>query len=83
MRIEQTIPRELEYKDVKFTAKKSKADNCCCDGCFRLGKVMKIVMPETKHYDGGPLRTIYASTWFCKSCLEMLRKAIDNAEEEK
>ena len=83
MRIEQTIPRELEYRDVKFTAKISKADNCCYDGCFRLGKVTKIIMPEIKHFNGGELRTIYESYWFCKSCLNMLKNAIENAEVEK
>lgn len=79
MRIEQTIPRELEYRDVKFTAKISKADNCCCDGCFRLGKVTKIIMPETKRFGGKELRTIYESYWFCESCLNLLKSAIENA----
>ena len=83
MRTEQTIPRELEYKDVKFTAKISKADNCCCDGCFRLGKVMKIIMPETKHFNRKELSTIYSSYWFCDNCLSLLKNAIENAEVEK
>lgn len=84
MRTEQMIPRELDYKDnVKFTAKKSKADNCCCDGCFRLGKVLKIIMPETKHYEGKELRTIYSSYWFCDSCLAKLMNALENPQQEQ
>ena len=83
MRTEQVIPRELEYKDVKFTAKISKHDNCCCDGCYRLGRVMKICVPETKHFDRKELRTIYSSTWLCENCLKLLKNAIENAEVEK
>ena len=74
--------RELEYKDVKFTAKISKYDNCCCDGCFRLGRVTKIIMPKTKHYNGGELKTTYSSYWFCESCMTKLKAAIDNPPQE-
>lgn len=83
MKVEQMIPRELEFKDVKFSAKISKYDGCCCEGCFRLARVWKIVMPETKHFNGGDLRTIYTSYWFCEKCLNMLKNAIENAEVEK
>jgi hypothetical protein len=82
MRVEQLTPRELEYKDVKFTAKISKYDNCCCDGCFRLGRVTKIIMPETKHYKGGELKTTYSSYWFCESCMTKLKAAIENPPQE-
>lgn len=84
MTMTQTIPRELEFKDnVKFSAKTSKADNCCCDGCFRLGRVTKIIMPETKHFNGGELRTIYSSTWLCADCFGKLKAAIAAPEQEK
>ena len=84
MRVEQMIPRELDYKDnVKFTAKRKQADNCCCDGCFRLGKVTVIIMPETKHYGGKELKTIYTSYWFCDSCLSKLKNAIENPKPEQ
>lgn len=82
MRTEQTIPRELEYKDVKFSAKISKYDNCCCDMCYRLGRVMKVIMPKTKHFEGKELRTIYSSYWFCDSCLTKLKEAIDHPGRE-
>lgn len=82
MRIEQTIPRELDFREVKFTAKRSRQDNCCCDACHRIGRVMKIVMPETKHFNGGELRTIYQQYWFCDGCLEKLKTAVEHPEKE-
>lgn len=84
MRTEQMIPRELDFKDdVKFTAKKSIADNCCCDGCFRLGRVVKITTPETKHFEGKELRTIYQSYWLCDDCLAKLKKALEDPQQER
>ena len=82
MKTEQTIPRELDYKDVKFTARVSRNDNCTCDSCHRIGRVIKITTPETKHFNGGELRTIYTQSWFCDGCMELLKEAINNPAQE-
>ena len=82
--VKQEALRECQYKDnVKFTAKISKQTNCCCDACFRLGRVMKIVMPETKYFDRKELSTKYYMTWLCDECLEKLKYALGHPKEEK
>lgn len=83
MRVEQLTPRELDYKEVKFSAKISKSEYCCCDGCHRQARVTKIIMPETKYFNHEQLRTIYESYWFCDSCMEKLKAAIENPVKEK
>ena len=82
-RIQQTVLTETDYKDdVKFTAIISKGDRCSCDGCHRVSRVTKLIQPETKHFNGGELRTIYSSYWLCDSCLHKLMKAIELPKTE-
>ena len=81
--VRQETLRECQYKDdVKFTAKISKYTNCCCDACFRLGRVTKLVMPETKLFDRKELSTRYDMTWLCDECVGKLKYALEHPKEE-
>lgn len=79
----RTDKNGVEYvDDVKFSAIKSQADNCLCDGCKRSGKVIKITYPNTLYYDGKNLTTKYRHIWLCPDCLRKLQRAIETAKKE-
>jgi hypothetical protein len=42
----------MDKLDVDFTAFKSNYDNCSCDCCHGLSKVIKLRIPETKYHEG-------------------------------
>ena len=73
-----------EYMEgVVFSAVESSSEYCCCDGCFRTTKVTKIAYPSTKYYDGRKLSTKYFEKWFCETCMEKLKAALENRKDEK
>ena len=76
---------EHERKSVKFTAKMSTYDNCVCNACHDVGKVIKLKMPETKYFDGKNLTTRYKGFWLCMDCRKKLIRAlkIDGASDEE
>lgn len=75
----------VEYMDgVLFSACWSKRENCGCDGCHRVGKVIKITMPTTKYREelGYKLGTKYTEKWLCDECLDKLYDALNHADQE-
>ena len=72
----------MDKLDVDFTAFKSNYDNCSCDCCHGLSKVIKLRIPETKYHDGGPLRSKHHNWWMCKECWNKLVKAVEEAQYE-
>jgi hypothetical protein len=68
--------------DVDFVAVKSNHDNCSCDCCHGLGKVIKMRIPEAKYHDGNGLTTKYHNWWMCEECWEKLIKAVEESPAE-
>lgn len=67
---------EYERKSVKFTAKMSTYDNCVCNACHNVGKVIKLEIPETKYFYGHNLTTKYTEFWLCMDCRKKLIQAL-------
>lgn len=68
---------ELERKNVRFTSVLSTADNCICNACHGSGQVIKLILPETKYFNGKSLTTKRYSYWLCRSCRDNLVKALE------
>lgn len=66
----------LSGLDVQFTASASATDNCICDCCHSVGKVIKLQIPETKYFDGRGLSTKYSGLWVCENCCSKLAVAL-------
>jgi hypothetical protein len=60
-----------EGLNVEFRSKVSTADNCICNACHNVGKVVKLELPETL-YRKGVLKTEYNEYWICLNCREKL-----------
>lgn len=67
--------------NVKFKTKMSKSEYCTCSACHGIAMVMKIILPETLYFDGGPLTTKYREYWLCAKCRTKLTHALDFPEE--
>jgi hypothetical protein len=67
---------------VTWSAKKSAADNCICEGCFGKGRVTKITVQKTHYHGGMSLKTEYRQVWLCDECVRALKNALDHAEIE-
>ena len=65
-----------EELTVNFTAKISCTDNCICNACHHLGRVIKLELPETQYNRDGILRTKYSNYWICLNCREKLMNAL-------
>lgn len=55
----------------------SPANNCICDACHATGKVIKLVLPETKYIKGKILGTKHTPYWLCRKCRDKLVKALE------
>ena len=44
------MDERVEWKPVRFRAEMSTADNCVCNACHNVGKVVKLTIPETKYF---------------------------------
>lgn len=66
------MAERVEWKPVRFRAEMSTADNCICNACHNVGKVVKLTIPETKYFDGKNLTTQYSELWLCMKCRESL-----------
>lgn len=67
---------------VRFPAEVSTANNCMCDACHNVGKVIKLELPETKYHDGKRLSTEYTNYWLCFNCREKLTNALIWGDED-
>lgn len=67
---------KYERKSVNFPAKMSTYDNCVCNACHNVGKVIKLEIPETKYFDGNNLTTNYTELWLCMDCRKKLIQAL-------
>ena len=66
---------------VNFPAEISAGNNCVCNACHHLGRVVKLKLPETLYRDGKSLTTEYADYWLCLNCREKLVHALIWGEE--
>ena len=66
--------------DVQFLGQLSKHSHCQCDGCFLIGKVVKLSIPRTQCYDATHLTTRYTVMWLCENCQRKLANAIEHPE---
>lgn len=78
----KTDANGYEYlTNVTFAASISSSSYCCCSGCHKCAKVMKLSFPQTLY--GPPsftkLETSYSERWYCMECLDKLREAIKMA----
>jgi len=78
----KTDANGYEYlPNVTFAASISSSSFCCCSGCHKCAKVMKLSFPQTLY--GPPsftrLETLYTERWYCMDCLDKLREAIKKA----
>lgn len=67
---------------VEFRTTPSSADNCICNACHHVGRVIKLEVPETTYNNGGKLKTKYRPFWLCFNCREKLMKALMWGEED-
>lgn len=44
------MDERVEWKPVRFRAEMSTADNCVCNACHNVGKVVKLTIPETRYW---------------------------------
>lgn len=63
-------------ENVRFTAQVSASIYCCCDGCHRCARVIKLKLPETLYHDHKTLNTKYFPRWFCRDCADKLLAAL-------
>lgn len=78
----KTDANGYEYlTNVTFAASISSSSYCCCSGCHKMAKVIKLNFPNTSY--GPPsytkLETFYSYRWYCMDCLDKLREAIKKA----
>lgn len=72
----------FEYRDdVTFEAELSKFDSCCCNGCHKSARVMKIFFPDTGYVEPKYDKLVMKrkSMWLCMDCVDKLREAIRKA----
>lgn len=67
---------------VEFRSNVSAADNCICNACHNVGRVIKLEVPETTYNNGGKLKTKYRPFWLCFNCREKLMSALMWGEED-
>ena len=68
--------------NVKFPSVISDATNCLCDACHKVGRVIKLELPETKYHNVKRLSTKYMSYWLCFNCREKLTEALIWGDED-
>ena len=61
---------------VSVSAGISKADNCHCDMCGALARVIKACIPRTLYYDHMKLSAKYSEWWMCERCRDRFVYAI-------
>lgn len=72
----------MEKLNVKFETSMSGSENCTCDACHDVSRVMKVTLPETKFFgNGNRLSTKYTEYWLCAPCRTKLVHALDFPEE--
>ena len=71
-----------EELKVSFPVKISAADNCICNACHHIGRVIKMELPETLFDRNGILKTEYSEYWICFNCREKLMKALMWGDED-
>lgn len=64
------------FENVRFSAEVSDSFYCCCSGCHRCTRVIKLKLPETFYYDRKTLSTQYSTRWFCRDCADKLLAAL-------
>lgn len=69
-------------ENVRFTAQVSASIYCCCDGCHRCTRVIKIELPTTLYHNHRTLSTRYYQRWFCRDCADKLLAALAPACSE-
>jgi hypothetical protein len=74
------MENKLESIDVIFYSKMSDSDACICDACHDGGKVIMIVLPKTKYYDGDKLKTKWEEYWLCEKCHKKLLRSIEDPD---
>lgn len=67
------MSRQDEYIPAVISAQRSKADNCCCNLCFKLSYVTKLNYPTTGYYKIGKDKKRELSQerheiWICDEC---------------
>ena len=78
---ERGIDMDDERLSVEFTSEMSKNDNCMCDCCHGLGKVLKLKLPRTEYFNGKKLSTEYRNFWICDDCRMKLNEALRGDEQ--
>jgi hypothetical protein len=68
--------------DVKFTAARSKCDNCLCTACHGDNYVTKIEYPVTLYHDRRNLTTKYKPLWLCDECMRKMLTAIRESRRD-
>lgn len=63
-------------ENVRFSAELSDSVYCCCDGCHRCARVIKLTLPSTLYHDRKNLSTGYYQRWFCRDCADKLLAAL-------
>ena len=71
-----------EELKVSFPAKISNTDNCICNACHHIGRVVKLELPETLYDRKGLLKTEYSEYWICFNCREKLMNALMWGEKD-
>jgi hypothetical protein len=71
----------MEKLNVKFETSMSGSENCTCDACHDVSRVMKVTLPRTKFYDGKKLSAKYEQYWLCAPCRTKLTHALDFPDE--
>lgn len=73
-----------DVREVYVNALLSAGTNCICDMCHATGRVVKVLMPETKYHNGSTfLHTVYSNLWMCESCRDKLLAAISKPIKEE
>lgn len=68
--------------DVKFTAARSKYDNCLCTACHGDNYVTMIECPVALYYDGSNLTAKYKQLWLCDECMRKMLTAIRESRRD-
>ena len=72
-----------EKVEVEIKSMMSDTENCYCDACHDIGKVIGIRLPVTRCYDGRNLSTAYQEYWLCAPCRTKLVHALDYPENNE
>ena len=64
------IPLKVEFRT------HSPRYDSVCSACHVKGPVVAILLPETKYFQQGKLKTIHRCYWLCKKCRKKLIKAL-------